>query len=123
MVVNVDGQETGGRVFMVIAGNSEFAGGGSMRIAPGASLDDGVLNISIIKPVPLFRLLTKIVGCISEGTHINEPEVSYFKGKTMTVTSEPPTRLDLDGELFGTTPATFSVCPAALKILISKPKK
>jgi len=117
MEVSVDGKEFTGELFLVMAGNAEYAGGGSMRIAPDARTDDGQLNISIIQSIPKIKLITQLFSSIADGTHIKEPEVSYFTGKKITVNSEPRVPLDLDGELFGTTPATFSVCPHALKIL------
>jgi YegS/Rv2252/BmrU family lipid kinase len=117
MVTCVDGKEFRGRTLLVIAGNTEYAGGGSMRIAPGAQTDDGELNVSIIRSISIFKLITKLFSSITKGTHIHEPEVSYFTGKTISISSDPPVPLDLDGEQFGTTPALFSVCPAALEIL------
>jgi diacylglycerol kinase family enzyme len=35
----------------------------------------------------------------------------------MEVHSDPPAILELDGDLFGTTPATFAVCPRAVQVL------
>ena len=117
MVVRVDGKEYAGNTFLVIAGNAERAAGGCMRICPGAITNDGELNISIIKSVSVYKVVTKLFACIAKGTHINEPEVSYFTGKKIEVQSSPPALLDLDGELFGTTPATISVCPLALEVV------
>lgn len=117
MEVSVDGKQFNGELFLVMAGNAEYAGGGSMRIAPDARTDDGQLNISIIQSIPKLKLITQLFSSIANGTHIHEPEVSYFTGKKITVNSTPPAPLDLDGELFGTTPATFTICPNALTIL------
>lgn len=117
MAVSVDGTEHIGQTFMVIAANAERAGGGCMRIAPGACTDDGVLNISVMKPASVRRIITKLFTCIAKGTHINQPEVSYLTGRRIQVQSEPAAVLDLDGELFGTTPATITVCPQALELI------
>jgi len=38
-------------------------------------------------------------------------------GHAREIKSEPPAILDLDGDIFGTTPATFTVCPGALRVL------
>ncbi|VGO15836.1 Diacylglycerol kinase [Pontiella desulfatans] len=119
MTLRIDGREQTGPTYMLIAGNAEFAGGGSMRIAPGARTDDGLLNISIIESLSIFKVITKLFSSIADGTHIDEPEVSYFTGRKIEVHSEPPAPLDLDGELFGTTPATFAVCPRAVEIICS----
>ncbi len=117
MIVRVDGKEHTGPIYLVVAANTERAGGGCMRIAPGAITDDGMLNISIMKSASIYKVITRLFTCISKGTHINQPEVSYFTGRNIEVYSEPEAVLDLDGELFGTTPATISVCPRVLNLL------
>ncbi len=121
MMISIDGKIISGPTFLVIASNAEYAGGGSMRIAPGAKTDDGLLNISIIQPLPLFKLVTKLFSSIADGSFIEEPEVSYCTGKTIEVSCEPPAVLDLDGELFGTTPATITVIPKGIEILSHEP--
>ena len=122
MTVRVDGREYVGQTYMVIAGNSEWAAGGCMRICPGARTDDGELNVTIISQASIYRIVTKLLSSIAKGTHINLPEVSYFTGRKIEVHSEPPAVLDLDGELFGTTPAAFSICPLALEVMCLGPK-
>lgn len=117
----IDGQDYSAPTFLVIASNAEYAGGGSMRIAPGAKTDDGRLNISIIKPLPLFKLVTKLFSSIADGSYIKEPEVTYLTGKKIEVSCNPPAVLDLDGELFGTTPAMISIVPKGIEILSHEP--
>lgn len=117
MEVIVDNQKFTGKLFLVMAGNAEYAGGGSMRIAPEARTDDGKLNISIIQSVPKIKLISHLFSSIANGDHIHDPGVTYISGEKIAVTCAPPALLDLDGELYGTSPATFSVCPGALKIL------
>lgn len=117
MTVRIDGRERVGQTYMVITGNAEWAAGGCMRICPGARTDDGELNVAIISQASIYRVVTKLFSSIAKGTHINLPEVSYFTGRKIEVHSEPPAVLDLDGELFGTTPATFSICPLALEVM------
>ena len=54
---------------------------------------------------------------IPTGAYVHEPGVQYFSAKRIEVTSDPPALLDIDGDLFGTTPALFTVHPHALTIL------
>lgn len=117
MNVRVDDQEYAGETFLVVAGNAEWVSGGSMRLSPGAIPDDGELNVSIIPSFPTTKILTRLFSSIANGTHINEPGVKYITGKKVEVQSEPPAVVDLDGELFGTTPVTFSVAPHAIQIM------
>lgn len=117
MTVRIDGHEHSGKIYLVITGNAEWAGGGCMRVCPGARTDDGLLNVAVIASASVCRVITKVFTCITSGAHIDLPEVAYRTGRKIEVHSEPPAALDLDGELFGTTPATLSVCPAALEVL------
>ena len=60
-----------------------------------------------------LKLMPKIVS----GEHVKAPEVSYFPGKRIKIDSDPPAVVELDGDLFGVTPAIFTVCPSAIHIL------
>jgi diacylglycerol kinase (ATP) len=102
---------------MVIVGNAEYSSGGSMRVAPEARIDDGELNITVYPVKSKFRMITRLLPKVATGEHINEPGVSYFSAKKIEIHSDPPAILDFDGDLFGTTPATFTVCPRILEIL------
>ncbi len=117
MTVRVDGREFEGRYWMTIVGNAELSAGGSMCLAPGARIDDGMLDVTIIharaKPAMLVGLLPKIAS----GAHVHEPGVEYFPGKTIEVDSTPTAVIDLDGDIVGTTPARFTVCRHAVQVL------
>jgi diacylglycerol kinase (ATP) len=112
-----DQDEQRGLIWSIVIGNAEKAAGGSMCLAPGALTDDGELNISIIPAKPKWDMVTQILPKISTGAHTGLPDVSYFPEKRIEITSEPPALIDLDGDVHGTTPATFTVCPQAVEIL------
>lgn len=117
MTVRVDGRRFDGRFWMVIVGNAELSGGGGMCLAPGARTDDGVLNVTIIHARPKPKMLVGLLPKVASGDHIHEAGVDYFTGQTIEVEATPAAALDLDGEIFGTTPATFTVCPGAVRVL------
>jgi diacylglycerol kinase (ATP) len=118
MKVVVDGSGHHGRTWMVVVGNTERTSGGSMRLSPGASTHDGELNVSVIPfSGGKWRTVARMLPKVPTGEHVNEPEVDYRPGRTVHVESDPPSRLDLDGELTGHTPADFRVCPGAIRIL------
>jgi len=110
-----DGDFTG-KLLMVNVGNAEYESGGGMRMSPGARIDDGMVNISIIRAAPLPRLLRKLPG-IRTGAHIHEPEVVYFLAARVQVDSDPPVGIQMDGDIRGHTPATFTVLPHALQVI------
>lgn len=117
MTIRVGDEEFANRIYMVIAGNAEWAGGGSMRMSPGAVIDDGQLRVTIVPSMSKLKIITRLFPCIAAGTHINHPDVSYFAGTKVEVHSDPPAILDVDGDVMGTTPATFTICPNALQMV------
>lgn len=121
MTIHTEKQELSGCNWMVIVGNSEKAGGNSMCLAPGARIDDGELNITIIPSKSKLKMITGLLPKISTGAHIDEPGISYFLAKRIEINSDPPAILELDGDVFGTTPATFTVCPGALQVMTLEP--
>ena len=108
-------------MYIVIAGNAEYAGGGGMRMSPGALTDDGLLNITVIPHRSRLNVFTRLFPRIAAGTHIHEPKVSYFTGRQLEVRSDPPAVLEVDGDLFGSTPVTFTLCAHAIRIICPAP--
>ena len=124
MTVRTAEREHNGRTWMVIVGNVERTAGGGMCLAPGARTDDGDLNITVFTAQSKLKLYTKLFPKVPTGAHIHEPGVEYFPGKRIEVDSTPPAILELDGDIFGTTPASFTVCPQALGVMSpGQPKK
>lgn len=114
--VRWDDEVIEGRFFLACAANSEAAGGGMMRLGPGARLDDGWLNLSLIGDLSWLE----VVRCFPQlrtGRHVHHPKVRYGVGREMEVTSERPLDVQMDGEVFGETPVTFRVRPRALQVL------
>jgi len=95
-----------------------FAGDIYQFLEAGARLDDGELNITIFPSKSKFRMMTKLLPKVATGAHIKEPGVSYFPGRRVEVDTAPFSILELDGDIFGTTPATFTVCPGVLQVMI-----
>ena len=94
MSVRVDGRDLDGRIWIVMVANAERVSGNCIGIAPGAR--------------------------VATGDHVKEPGVSCLPGKMVEISSRPCAILDLDGDIYGTTPASFTVCPQALRVLTPK---
>ena len=106
-----------GRSWMVIAGNAERTSGGSVCMSPGARTDDGLLDVAIYPNRNRFLMLTQLFPKIPSGAQVDEPDVAYFQTARVEVDSDPPSIVEVDGDLFGTTPASFTVVPNAVKVL------
>lgn len=113
--VVVDGEEHAFHAFTVVVANSGYYGSG-MHIAPGAVLDDGVLDVVVIQAaskVQLIRSLPKLY----DGTHVDLDEVVVLRGREVTVRTTGTVLAYGDGERLAPLPVTASVRPAALQVL------
>jgi diacylglycerol kinase (ATP) len=106
-----------GRFLLFNVGNGQYLGGG-FRLFPKASLRDGKLDISIIGPLRPMRFFTNFYKAF-KGRHITLPEVTYLKSDVITVRSNNPFNLQLDGELAqDLRNIKITVKPASLKVVI-----
>ncbi len=96
--------------------NTETTGGG-MKIAPGAQIDDGLLDICLVKAVPKATLLYQLTQVFA-GKHIGHPAVSMLQAAQVSLDADPPQPLLIDGEVIGTTPATITLSRHALAIKV-----
>jgi diacylglycerol kinase (ATP) len=103
----------------VVVANGQYFGGG-MWIAPNAALDDGVFDIIIIGDMSRTQAVMSFQTLYS-GTHLANPCVQALRGTSVTIEPLNPSSrvlLDVDGEAPGVLPATFSVLPKALRVLM-----
>jgi YegS/Rv2252/BmrU family lipid kinase len=90
---------------------------GLVPIVPDASIVDGKLDVFTATGFNRWEIARMFVALFF-GMHTRLTEAEYFSGPEVTVTIAPPQKLDVDGELRGTTPARFSVDPKALRVLV-----
>ncbi|GAB3767104.1 diacylglycerol kinase (ATP) [Nocardioides ginsengisegetis] len=99
---------------LVAVGNGPSFGGG-LRITEGAVLDDGMLDVVIIKTMTkpdLIRTYPKLF----KGTHVTHPQYEHHRVRTVTVAA-PGIVSYADGERFGPLPLTIECAPGALTVL------
>ena len=113
--LTVDGQPHDLRAMMVAIANGHSYGGG-MRIAPGAALDDGALDICIVGEVSKPQFV-RAFPRVFRGTHVNHPAVTMLKGADIQIDAERQLPLVGDGELLRGLPARISVVPACLSVV------
>lgn len=102
----------------IAVANGKYFGGG-MKVAPYASIEDGLFDLVIIRDLPWMEMLRNGVK-LYEGTHLEAPGISHLQARK--VYAEPanpgePVLLDIDGEAPGKLPATFEILPGAIKIM------
>ena len=106
-----------GETFIAVAANGSIFGHG-MRIAPTASIDDGLLDLVAVADVTRLELLG-LFAQVYRGTHLNHPKVTHRRAQTLTMNSMngQPISLELDGESRAGVQLTFRVRQGALRIL------
>ncbi len=97
--------------------NGQFQGGG-MRIAPEASIDDGLFHVTVIGNLSLREVLINLYR-LYNGTILEVKKVSSLTGKKVEAWSDQRVLLDMDGEQPGLLPATVDIIPKALPIIVS----
>jgi len=116
MRVTCDGNSWEKRFLLLCASNAELSGGG-MRLAPGAKMDDGLLDVNLAETVSR-RAAAVLIWRMSRGHRISHPKLRYFTARAVAVEADPPIEVQADGEIIGHTPAQFEVLPRALEVLV-----
>lgn len=103
--------------YSVGACNSKAYGGG-MYAAPGAELDDGLLDIVMLADMPKRRFLTSLLPKVFKGTHVNEPEVTVLRAAEVTISADRAFEMYADGDPIAPLPVTVRALPRAVKVLV-----
>ena len=111
--LDLDGKQLSFEAMMVSVGNGPSFGGG-LRITEGALLDDGMLDVVVIKPMSRGSLVRTYPKLFS-GTHTTHPQYEHHLARKVTVAS-PGITTYADGERFGELPLTVEAVPGALKV-------
>lgn len=112
--LELDGESLSLDAMLVAVGNGPSFGGG-LRITEGAILDDGMLDVVIIKPMSkggLIRTYPKLF----KGTHVTHPQYEHHRVRSVTVAA-PGIVSYADGERFGALPLTVECAAGALTVL------
>lgn len=101
--------------FVAVFANAPDYGGG-MKIAPGALLEDGLLDICTVSDLDKFKLFC-LFPTVYFGRHLNLPEVEYFQTARVKIETEAPRDVYADGEYVCRTPIEVSVAPRVLRVV------
>jgi diacylglycerol kinase (ATP) len=108
------------RILALLVSNSPVIAGG-IPLTPEAKVDDGFLDVCIIKPVSLPRLVWLAIQ-ITRKAHMQSRAVILERMTTMTVIAKKPLPILVDGELIPELESkaqrmVVSVLPAALRVV------
>jgi diacylglycerol kinase (ATP) len=113
--LTADGRSFEWRAHNVVVANCRFYGGG-MLISPKSEPDDGMLDVLVMvgPKSDAFTMLPKIY----KGAHLPHRNVVELRASRVQLETDPPLQLEADGEVLGTTPASFEVVPRAIRLKV-----
>jgi len=105
------------RHMLLVLANTEYFGG-IFRIAPGARLDDGELDMIEILDLPPSRRAA-MLSAATRGDHMKYPECMMERAASFELSFPAPPAYETDGELHHAASATLIVssAPSALRVV------
>ncbi len=105
-----------GPVFMVAFCNGDMFGDG-LYIHPGAKVNDGVLNITLLKKIGLMDYVRNLKN-LKTGKRINHPEAFYFSDNELCIkVTKGKAVTETDGEHLPTAEIRVTIVPSAIQLL------
>jgi diacylglycerol kinase (ATP) len=103
-------------VMAAVFANTPVYGGG-MKIAPKAKMDDGQLDVCVIRDISKLKLLG-VFPSVYFGRHLGIREVEYFSAACARVETGRPLDVYADGEFVCRTPVEVGVAQGALRVIV-----
>lgn len=119
--VKVDGNMIYDGLGLLCAVANGICYGGGYYCAPEAVVDDGLLDICLVKKISRFKFI-KLIKYYKEGTHLITPKVSqhivYCKGKEVIIECQKELNYSIDGEMGRSARFKIAVIPNALNFIV-----
>ena len=116
--LTLDGKEIVSEGITCIIANSGTLGVPDLTLSPTIKVDDGFLDVIVVRKADLNLLLSVAVSVIEK----NDPDdpLQHWQARDITVVAHPPQTVQADGEVLGRTPISIRATPQAVKILVPK---
>ncbi len=101
----------------VLVGNGRLYGG-PFPFFKQAVIDDGLFDVLIFKRLNYLEIIRYMQDVIFSSS-ITSPKVEYFQTTALRVSSEGDVPVEVDGELIGNCPVTFTIQAGGLRVLTS----
>jgi diacylglycerol kinase family enzyme len=107
-----------GDVFSTSIGIGRYSGGGMIQ-TPEAIVDDGLLELTVIKKIPKYKVLMNL-GKLYSGRIFSIKEVIHTRAQKIEIQSWPESRVEVDGEDVGFSPMTVEIIPQSIRVVAAK---
>lgn len=114
VMAETQGRRESGR--LVIVGNGRFYGG-RFPAFPAARMDDGLLDVTVL-PHFNWLILARLLLALQSDRLAHNRDTSCFQARSVTLTTTDGTPWHVEGDNVGALPATFSLQPRALRVIV-----
>jgi diacylglycerol kinase (ATP) len=114
----IDGAPWGGPALLAVVANAPEYGAG-IRIASSAKLDDGRIDLVLVRPVAWPRFIEAMATLWTSGD-LRFSEVERFRCRRVGVETDRSMKVHGDGEILGESPVEFEVVPGAIRVMAPK---
>jgi len=113
--LDADGHAYAWRAFNVVVANCRFYGGG-MQISPKSDPGDCLLDVLVMTgpKSDSFTTLPKVY----KGAHLPHRHIAELRVGQLRVEADAPFPIEADGEILGSTPASFGIIPGVIKLKV-----
>jgi YegS/Rv2252/BmrU family lipid kinase len=105
-------------LFSIAVGICKYNSGGVQQL-PEAVADDGMLDLTLIRPVHFWHLLFRF-HYLFNGNIYRIGHIMQERGSCIRIESSPEVSVEVDGELLGESPLEFSILHKAIRIVVAK---
>ncbi|MCC7106156.1 MAG: diacylglycerol kinase family lipid kinase, partial [Chloroflexi bacterium] len=116
--ITVDGRTKKTRVLMVAIVNGPYLGA-AVEVAPQALADDGLLEVYAYTAHRGWQQLVHLWSLLRRGGR-QMPGVMSTQARTVEIYAPRPLMVHADSHPLGTTPASFTILPRALEVLVPR---
>jgi len=117
--IEIDGQVFDDRYTLACVCNGQWYGGGFNPV-PESDPSDGLLDVLLVKAVSL-PMVAKVIGKYKAGRYQELPGlVEHFRCRSVTVRTDAPAIVNLDGESLQTDCVSFTIEPGQLRFFYPK---
>jgi diacylglycerol kinase (ATP) len=116
--LTLDGKQIESEGIMCLIANSGNIGPFGIKFAQTIDVSDGLLDVIVIRRGNLVTLLSVAISILTRREHVRP--FLHWQAREITLATDPPQTVQVDGERFGKTPFTTSVIPQAARVIVPR---
>lgn len=115
--ITTDDKRHRGRAYMIVIANATMYGTGAV-INPGGRLDDGMVELCIVKDINIKGLLKALLSIFKKDVRYEKKDLRVIRCQSASITLKHNQALQIDGEVMGDTDRVeVEVMPRCVKVI------